>query len=271
MIGGETAEMPGLYAEGDYDLAGFAVGAVERDALLPRKDLEDRRRAPRPSLFRRACQRLLARAPRGRAVWAARDRSGAVRARHPARPGSARADAHLCAPAACIRCATTGAVKALAHITGGGLTENLPRVLPDSLAAEIDLASFPLPPVFVWLQGRSRDRRRRDAEDLQLRDRHGCRRCRRGRRDGEAQLCARQASSHGGSAASFRAKASKRSAMLVASSHDQEARRRSHLRARLEPPGPDRCLQGAGLSRPHRAGDLERPERAGPVARAKPR
>ena len=141
LIGGETAEMPGMYRDGDYDLAGFAVGAVERGALLPRRTS---RRATCMlalassgvhsngfSLVRRIVERSGLRLERRRAVRAGQD----------ARRGAADADPHLCEAAACaIR--KTGAVKALAHITGGGLTDNIPRVLPDGLAAEIDLGSL---------------------------------------------------------------------------------------------------------------------------------
>jgi phosphoribosylformylglycinamidine cyclo-ligase len=151
LIGGETAEMPGLYAEGDYDLAGFAVGAVERGALLPRKDLKagdvllalpsSGVHANGFSLVRRVIERSGL-----RAIDAA-----------PFAPGTPLGQALLAPTRIYVRqlldtIRTTGAVNALAHITGGGLTENLPRVLPGSLAAEIDLASFPLPPVFVWLK-----------------------------------------------------------------------------------------------------------------------
>ena len=66
-----------------------------------------------------------------------------------------------------------GGVHALAHITGGGLTENLPRVLPEGLGAEIDLGAWALPPVFGWLARDRRHGRGRDAQDLQLRHRHG--------------------------------------------------------------------------------------------------
>jgi phosphoribosylformylglycinamidine cyclo-ligase len=151
LIGGETAEMPGLYAQGDYDLAGFAVGAVERSALLPRRDLE-------------AGDVLLALPSSGvhangfSLVRRVIERAG-LRAGDPApfAPGTALGQALLAPTRIYVRqlldtIRRTGAVKALAHITGGGLTENLPRVLPGDLAAKIDLGSYPLPPVFVWLK-----------------------------------------------------------------------------------------------------------------------
>jgi phosphoribosylformylglycinamidine cyclo-ligase len=151
LIGGETAEMPGLYARGDYDLAGFAVGAVERSALLPRKDIDigdvilalpsSGVHANGFSLVRRVVEqsglRLSDPAP-----FARRKSLGAALLT-PTR-------IYVRQILEAIR--GTGVVKALAHITGGGLTENIPRVLPKTLAAEIGLGSFALPPVFEWLQ-----------------------------------------------------------------------------------------------------------------------
>jgi phosphoribosylformylglycinamidine cyclo-ligase len=151
LIGGETAEMPGLYADGDYDLAGFAVGAVERTELLPRTDLaagdailalpSSGVHANGFSLVRRVVERL-------GLGW-----------NDPAPFAKARTlgDALLTPTRIYVRpllqaMRETRAIKALAHITGGGLTENIPRVLPASLAAEINLRSFDLPPVFRWLQ-----------------------------------------------------------------------------------------------------------------------
>jgi phosphoribosylformylglycinamidine cyclo-ligase len=155
LIGGETAEMPGLYEAGDYDLAGFAVGAVERDALLPRGDLAEGDvliglpssgvHANGFSLVRRVVAEsgldwddpapFAPEMPLGRALLTptriyVRQLLETIRA--------------------------TGAVKALCHITGGGLIDNLPRILPDSLTAAIDLRASPLPPVFEWLQAEAR-------------------------------------------------------------------------------------------------------------------
>jgi len=154
LIGGETAEMPGLYAAGDYDLAGFAVGAVERDGLLPRDDLEagdvvlalpsSGVHANGFSLVRRLI------------VDAELDWEDPA----PFSPDRTLGHALLTPTRIYVRqiletIRTTGAVKALAHITGGGLTENIPRVLPDGLAAEIDLNSFAPPAEFRWLQAQA--------------------------------------------------------------------------------------------------------------------
>ena len=154
LLGGETAEMPGLYAAGDYDLAGFAVGAVERDRLLPRRDLEagdvvlalpsSGIHANGFSLVRRVV------------AEAGLDWDDPA----PFSPDRTLGHALLTPTRIYVRqiletIRTTGAVKALAHITGGGLTENIPRVLPDGLAAEIDLNSFAAPPEFRWLQAQA--------------------------------------------------------------------------------------------------------------------
>lgn len=152
LTGGETAEMPGLYAAGDYDLAGFAVGAAERGMLLPRGDVatgdaiiglaSSGVHSNGFSLVRRIVEMA-------GLTWDAP-------APFACAPDTTLGEALLTPTRiyvkpllAAIR--ETGAVKALAHITGGGLPENLPRVLPDALAAEIDLSSITVPPVFGWL------------------------------------------------------------------------------------------------------------------------
>ncbi|WP_306118651.1 MULTISPECIES: phosphoribosylformylglycinamidine cyclo-ligase [unclassified Roseitalea] len=150
LIGGETAEMPGLYAGQDYDLAGFAVGAAERGTLLPRNDL-------------RAGDIVLALASSGihsngySLVRRIVDASGLGRdAPAPFAPETTLGEALLTPTRIYVRpvleaARATGAIKALAHITGGGLTENLPRVLPEGLSAEIDLDAVQVPAVFGWL------------------------------------------------------------------------------------------------------------------------
>jgi phosphoribosylformylglycinamidine cyclo-ligase len=150
LIGGETAEMPGLYAAQDYDLAGFAVGAAERGELLPRGDI-----APGDavlgiassgvhsngfSLVRRVVER-------SRLAWDAPAPFDPQRRLGEALLTPTRLYVRSCLAA--IR--ETRAVKALAHITGGGFPDNIPRVLPKGLAARIDLARVPVPPVFRWL------------------------------------------------------------------------------------------------------------------------
>ncbi|MDX2203486.1 MAG: phosphoribosylformylglycinamidine cyclo-ligase [Hyphomicrobiaceae bacterium] len=150
LSGGETAEMPGMYAAKDYDLAGFSVGAVERDQLLPRPDVaigdvliglpSSGVHSNGYSLVRRlvAAETL---------AWDAAA---------PFAPGRSVAEALLEPTRIYVKpvlaaMRATGAVKALAHITGGGLSENLPRVLPDGLAAHVDLARWTAPAVFGWL------------------------------------------------------------------------------------------------------------------------
>ena len=150
LIGGETAEMPGLYKDGDYDLAGFAVGAAERGSLLPRGDIA-------------AGDAVLGLASSGvhsngfSLVRRIVEASGlAFDAPAPFSPVMTLGGA-LLAPTrlyvrSCLRAIReTGAVKALAHITGGGFTDNIPRVLPKHLGVGIDLARLPVPPVFKWL------------------------------------------------------------------------------------------------------------------------
>jgi phosphoribosylformylglycinamidine cyclo-ligase len=150
LVGGETAEMPGLYRRGDYDLAGFAVGAAERADLLPRDDL-------------RAGDVVLGLASAGlhsngfSLVHRIVEASGlAWSDPAPFEPEASLGEALLTPTRIYVRSCleairTTGAVKGLAHITGGGLIENLPRVLPRDLTAEIDLSVIPVPPVFRWL------------------------------------------------------------------------------------------------------------------------
>ncbi len=147
LIGGETAEMPGMYHKGDFDLAGFAVGAMERGADLPQGvaagdlliGLGSNGVHSNGYSFVRKVVELSG------LGWDA-----------PSPFGGASLGAELLAPTrlyvkqalAAIR---AGGVHGLAHITGGGLTENPPRVLPEGLACEIDLGSWQLPPVFRWL------------------------------------------------------------------------------------------------------------------------
>jgi len=157
LIGGETAEMPGMYAVGDYDLAGFAVGAAERGALLPRADISigdviiglpsSGVHSNGYSLVRR----LAARAGLGWGDVAPFTHAGATMSDVLLAPTRIYVKPLLAALRA-TGGAQSGAIKALSHITGGGLSENLPRVLPDGIAAQIDLDRLkPLAPVFGWL------------------------------------------------------------------------------------------------------------------------
>ena len=148
LIGGETAEMPGMYAKGDFDLAGFAVGAMERGATLPADVAEG--------------DVLVGLASNGvhsngySLVRKLVEVSGlGWDADCPWTPGITLGEALLAPTRLYVTAALTaieaGGVHALAHITGGGITENLPRVLPDGLGALVDLDAWDLPPVFGWL------------------------------------------------------------------------------------------------------------------------
>jgi len=149
LIGGETAEMPGLYKGGDYDLAGFAVGAVERDQVLPRGVAAGDVVLGLASSGLHSNGFSLARK--------AAEISGLrFDAPCPFAPGMTLGEALLVPTRIYVRSCLAairevGGVKALAHITGGGFTENIPRALPDGLAVRIDLASVPALPVFKWL------------------------------------------------------------------------------------------------------------------------
>jgi phosphoribosylformylglycinamidine cyclo-ligase len=150
LIGGETAEMPGLYAEGDYDLAGFAVGAAERGQLLPREDVTagdivfGLRSSGVHSNGFSLVRRIVAREG---LAWDARA---------PFDEGRALAEALLTPTRIYVKpllaaLKATRNIKALAHVTGGGFPENLPRVLPKDLGIALDLSAIPVLPVFRWL------------------------------------------------------------------------------------------------------------------------
>ncbi len=154
LIGGETAEMPGMYAAKDYDLAGFAVGAVERGEILPRSDVvigdvliglaSSGVHSNGYSLVRR----LVADA---QLAWTATAPFDASKILAEALLEPTRI--YVKPVLAAIKAAggTNGTIKAISHITGGGLSENLPRVLPETVAAHVDLSSFVAPAVFGWL------------------------------------------------------------------------------------------------------------------------
>jgi phosphoribosylformylglycinamidine cyclo-ligase len=150
LIGGETAEMPGVYAGSDYDLAGFAVGAVERGGLLPRHDIApgDIVLGLRSSGVHSNGFSLVRKLVADHALdWLGpapftADKSLAEALLTPTRI--------YVRPVLAVLGATTG-VKALAHVTGGGFAENLPRVLPEGLGVALDLPTFPVQDVFRWL------------------------------------------------------------------------------------------------------------------------
>jgi phosphoribosylaminoimidazole synthetase len=151
LVGGETAEMPGMYGAGDYDLAGFCVGAVDRKGVLPR--LQDQRAGD-------LLIGLASSGPHSNGYSLIRrivERSGlAWDAPAPFAEGQSLAQA-LLAPtriyvASVLPLARAGLIKAAAHITGGGLIENPPRVIAEGLTAQFDWSAWTLPPVFDWLQ-----------------------------------------------------------------------------------------------------------------------
>jgi phosphoribosylformylglycinamidine cyclo-ligase len=150
LIGGETAEMPGLYGGGDYDLAGFAVGAVERGKFLPRADIKtgdfvfglcsSGLHSNGFSLVRRIVeQKSLA--------WA----DSAPFARGRLLGESLLTPTRIYVKLILRVLTQTDGIKALAHITGGGFGDNIPRILPKALGAEINLSAIPVPEVFKWL------------------------------------------------------------------------------------------------------------------------
>ena len=150
LIGGETAEMPGMYAGDDYDLAGFAVGAAERGRLLPRGDLK-----PGDVLFGLPSSGVHSNGfSLVRRIVALTGLAWDAEA--PFAPGRTLAQALLVPTRLYVKpllaaLKATDGIKALAHITGGGFPDNIPRVLPEGLGVSLDLAAIPVPPVFGWL------------------------------------------------------------------------------------------------------------------------
>ena len=147
LIGGETAEMPGMYPAGEYDLAGFAVGAVEKSKILTGQNVQagdvvlglssSGVHSNGFSLVRKVIERAGANTP---ATLDGQPFKQAIMA-----PTRLYVKSVLAALA-------QHPIKALAHITGGGLLENIPRVLPDGLAAHLRLGSWPRSELFAWLQ-----------------------------------------------------------------------------------------------------------------------
>jgi len=150
LVGGETAEMPGLYSGADYDLAGFAVGAVERGRLLPAAGVAaGDRLIGLPSSGAHSngfslIRKIVAKSGLGFAAPA------------PFAPDQSLGQALLTPTRIYVKTilpilATHTGVKALAHITGGGFPDNIPRALPPGVSAELDLSAIAAPPVFSWL------------------------------------------------------------------------------------------------------------------------
>jgi len=150
LIGGETAEMPGMYAADDYDLAGFCVGAVERDKLLTGSAI-----APGDLILGLASSGVHSNGfSLVRRIIA--ERGWRLDEALPSSDGRTLADLLLEPTRIYVRSllplVQEGRIKGLAHITGGGLLENIPRVLPDHCHAMIDMGQWPLPAVFTMLQ-----------------------------------------------------------------------------------------------------------------------
>ncbi|MEH6675902.1 phosphoribosylformylglycinamidine cyclo-ligase [Phenylobacterium sp.] len=151
LVGGETAEMPGMYGGDDYDLAGFSVGAVDRNRVLPRMDDQ----AAGDLLIG-----LASSGPHSNGYSLIRkivERSGlAWDAAAPFAEGQTLAQALMTPTRIYARSLTplikAGQIKGLAHITGGGLTENPPRAIAEGLVPRFDWSAWALPPVFGWLQ-----------------------------------------------------------------------------------------------------------------------
>ncbi len=147
LLGGETAEHPGMHASGEYDLAGFCVGIVERDRIVDGSGIE----------AGDAVLGLASSGPHSNGFSLIRrvleDRDDAL----DATPGGRPLMAQLLAPTRIYVRSLLGLlaeipVKGMAHITGGGLVENIPRVLPAGLGVSLDGASWPRPAVFAWLE-----------------------------------------------------------------------------------------------------------------------
>jgi phosphoribosylformylglycinamidine cyclo-ligase len=157
LIGGETAEMPGMYAAKDYDLAGFCVGAVERGEILPRADITEGDvliGLPSSGVHSNGYSLVRRLAERAGLGWAdpapfSPEQTAAAAFLTPTR---IYVKSVLAAIRATGGSGPVGAVKGLSHITGGGLSENLPRVLPAGLAAHVDLGTYQAPAVFGWLK-----------------------------------------------------------------------------------------------------------------------
>lgn len=149
LIGGETAEMPGFYPPGEYDLAGFIVGVVDRKKLLTGKAVQ-----PGDALLALPSAGLHTNGyslARKLIFEVEKLKPDTYVAEVGNKIGAELLKPHLCYAPALKSALSKGWVSALAHITGGGIPGNLPRVLPSGVKAEIDLASWPVPPIFKYL------------------------------------------------------------------------------------------------------------------------
>jgi len=148
LIGGETAEMPGLYGDNEYDLAGFSVGAVERDQILPRDVSNGDVVIGLPSSGFHSNGFSLVR----KVVSVAGLKYDEPAPFDPERRlGDALLTPTRIYIKPCLALVRAGLAHGFAHITGGGLLENIPRVLPEDLAVELDAKSLPLPDMMTWL------------------------------------------------------------------------------------------------------------------------
>lgn len=147
LIGGETAEMPGMYSSGDYDLAGFAVGAVERDQILPRETKAGDVLIGLQSSGVHSNGYSLARYILSQNNLKFSDKSFDERT-----IGEVLLEPTKIYVKSCLKAIESGKVKALSHITGGGLTENLPRVLTKGTTPKINYKSWTRPEIFNFLQ-----------------------------------------------------------------------------------------------------------------------
>jgi phosphoribosylformylglycinamidine cyclo-ligase len=155
LIGGETAEMPGMYKAGDYDLAGFAVGAVERGEILPRADIsigDVLIGLPSSGVHSNGYSLVRKLIERAGKTWDSPFTKSLTFADVLIEPTRIYVKPLLAAIRATGGSGPKGAIKALSHITGGGLAENLPRIMPDHAAARVDLAAWTAPEIFGWLQ-----------------------------------------------------------------------------------------------------------------------
>ena len=147
LIGGETAEMPGMYAAGEYDLAGFAVGVVEKDAIIDGRSIVEGDVA----------LGLASSGPHSNGFSLIRRIIETTHARLDMRFGERTLGDALLEPTRIyvkplLQLMQNVRIKGMAHITGGGLVENVPRMLPDHLQARLERARWTPPPIFDWLQ-----------------------------------------------------------------------------------------------------------------------